>query len=108
MHHLYFNPRQGVVSVKQGFSWPAFLFGSLWAMVHHMWVPYVLLLLPIEWVFWLLIGYAQSHGNGPMLLVASLGNLVFAIVRGRRGNQWRATALERRGYAESDNILRLE
>ena len=48
MQHLHFHPEKGVVMVKQGFSWPAAIFGSLWAMAHHMWFPYVLLLLPIE------------------------------------------------------------
>ncbi len=107
MQHLYFNPRQGVVSVKQGFSWPAFLFGSLWAMAHHMWVPYVVVLLPIECMFWFLTGYAQSHGNAAMFLVSGLASLVFAIVRGRYGNRWLAAVLQRRGYAESDDMLRM-
>lgn len=107
MEHLYFNPRQGVVSVKQGFSWPAFMFGSLWAMAHRMWVPYVLVLLPIEGVFGLLAGHALSHGNGPMLLMAGLAGLVFAIVRGRCGNRWLAASLQQRGYAESDDLLRM-
>lgn len=107
MKHVYFNPRRGVVSVKQGFSWPAFLFGSLWAMAHHMWVPYVLVLFPLEALFWFLTGYAQAHGNSPMLLAAGLANLVFAIVRGRCGNAWLVAALCRRGYAESDDILRM-
>lgn len=107
MQHLYFNPRRGIVSVKQGFSWPAFLFGSLWAMAHGMWVPHVLVLLPLEAIFWFLTGYAQAHGHAPLLLAAGVANLVFALVRGVRGNRWLATFLQRRGYAQSDELLRM-
>lgn len=105
MKHLYFNPREGVVPVKQGFSWPAFLFGSLWAMAHHMWWPYVWLLLPVEACLALLAGLAQARGAPALAGAVLLANLVFAIVRGHWGNRWYAQSLRRRGYAENDALL---
>lgn len=105
MKHLFFNPRKGVVPVKQGFSWPAFFFGSLWAMAHHMWRPYVLLLLPIEASLAIASGIAQARDEPALAWGVLLANLAFAFVRGRWGNRWYADSLRRRGYAESDALL---
>ncbi len=33
------RPERDLVLVKEGFSWPAFLFTFLWALVHRMWLP---------------------------------------------------------------------
>lgn len=105
MKHLYFNPRKGVVSVKLGFCWPAFIFGSLWAMAHHMWVPYALMLLSAEIGIGLLLGIAQASRDPAFIAVASLAGLALALVRGHFGNRWYAASLRRRGYAESDAML---
>lgn len=105
MKHLYFNPRRGVVSVKLGFCWPAFFFGSLWAMVHHMWVPYALMLLSAELVFGLLLGIAQASHDPAFIAVTLLAGLAMALVRGHLGNRWYAASLRQRGYTESDALL---
>ena len=40
---LYFHPKHGFVAVKQGFSWPAFFFGSLWALARRAYGLFVVL-----------------------------------------------------------------
>lgn len=104
MKHLYFNPHEGVVSVKQGFSWPACIFGSLWAMAHHMWAPYVLVLLPVEVIFGLLTGLVQASHDEAMAIGMLLANLGLAAVRGWYGNRWLADSLRRRGYVENNAL----
>ena len=105
MQHLHFHPEKGVVMVKQGFSWPAAIFGSLWAIAHHMWFPYVLLLLPIEGLLWFLARYVQAHPSDPMLLVMGITSLALVFVRGRYGNAWMASWLRRHGYTRRDDLL---
>lgn len=102
MQQMFIHPERGVVSVKRGFSWPSFWFGSLWAMAHHMWVPWVIALVPIELLVWFLTGVAQAREDDAMGALVLLAAVVLALVRGRYGNRWLAAALRRRGYAERD------
>ena len=37
-HNKGRDPDRGLVLVKEGFSWPAFLFSGLWALWHRMWL----------------------------------------------------------------------
>lgn len=101
MKHLFFNPRRGVVSVKRGFSWPAFLFGSLWATAHRMWFPHVLALLPLEIALWLGTGIASGQHDNNLATAAVIAALMLALVRGQFGNRWLAASLRQRGYEEA-------
>jgi hypothetical protein len=99
---VFFNPRKGEVLVKNGFSWPAFFFGVLWAIANHMWFPYVLLLLPIDFLVWFLANYAQAQNDATLALLALVTLVAYAVVRGRFGNRWVAASLRRRGYVERE------
>ena len=96
---LYLNPKKGAVAVKLGFSWPAFFFGSMWAMANRMWFPYLLFLLPLDAILWFVTGYAEGQNNPSLALIGLLATLVYAYFRGRLGNGWLAKSLISRGYA---------
>lgn len=84
-----------VLLVKEGFSWPAFLFQALWALWHRMWGAALGLLglgIAAEG-----LGIAAGLG-GAAQAALSLG--VAALI-GFLGNDLRRHGLARRGYAES-------
>jgi hypothetical protein len=82
----------GLVFVKEGFSWPALFVPALWLIYHRMWIElmlFSLLLLLVGWVF-------GSGSSGSLLL-----NLIsFGIVAmlAFEANDLLGAALERRGY----------
>ena len=81
-----------LVFVKEGFSWPAFLFGPFWLAAHRLWLAllgYIAVFTAIQAVLCLLPGGASAAG--PVLLLASLAF-------GLEANTIRRWALERRGY----------
>jgi hypothetical protein len=95
---LYVNPKEGAVRVSNGFSWLAFLFGSLWFAAKRMWLPYFVVMLPIDTALWFLTGYAEGQGNALLALLGLIGVLVYAIVRGKYANRWLASSLRSKGY----------
>ncbi len=95
--HFYFHPSRGAVQVKQGFCWPAFFFGSLWALARRAY-PLFLVLLLLDFVLWFVLGFAEAQGSSGLALLGVLGVLVYAIVRGKRGNRWMESFLLSRGY----------
>ena len=94
MFAVYRHPALGHEAVKQGFSWPAFFFGWIWAFVKGLWLPGAVLMF------------------APFLLVAldPSGILFFVfglsapLVLGFQGNAWRVSNLVRRGYEFVQNI----
>jgi hypothetical protein len=49
--YQYFHPTHGIALVKQGFSWPAFIFGSLWALTRRIY-PLFFAMLAVEAALW--------------------------------------------------------
>ncbi len=95
--HSYFHPKHGIVLVKQGFSWPAFFFGSLWALARRVY-PVFLAMLVIDALLWFVTGYAAAQGAGGLALLGLLGTITYAVVRGKYGNRWLQSYLVARGY----------
>ena len=94
---IYSSPKSAV-SVKNGFSWTAFLFGGLWAAAKRMWFPCFFAMLIADVAIWLATGYAGAHGNAGLALISMLSMVAYAIVRGKFGNRWLANSLISRGY----------
>lgn len=94
---LYFHPRRGAVEVKQGFCWPAFFFGSVWALARRIY-PLFFVMLLVDLVLWFGTGYAKAHGSSGLALLSLLFAFAYAIVRGMRGNRWVESFLVARGY----------
>ena len=101
MKHHYFHPKHGIVLVKQGFSWPAFFFGSLWALARRIY-PVFFVMLVIDALLWFITGYAAAQHALGLALLGLLGTLVYAVVRGKYGNRWLRSCLVARGYVLRD------
>ncbi len=92
LYSVYAKPddaRYGeAVFVPQAFSWPAFVFGGLWALTQRMWIVAAVMV-----AAWLALS-ALPYG---MDFVASLG---IALMAGMFAAELKAWSLRRRGYVE--------
>lgn len=97
-HDRYFHPRHGVTYVKQGFCWPAFLFGALWAAARRS-ARLFGLLIAAEAGLWFVSGYSTAQDHTGLALLSVLLSLALLFARGVWGNRWIARDLVARGYA---------
>ncbi|TNF64650.1 MAG: DUF2628 domain-containing protein, partial [Rhodobacteraceae bacterium] len=89
----------GVIFVKDGFSWPAFLIPFFWLIWHRLWwglAGYVIAVAGLAG-----IGYLAGFPDG---LGTSLG-LLLNVYLGLEGNNLRRKALARRGYQEVADVV---
>ncbi len=87
------DPDRDLVLVKEGFSWPAFFFGGVWALAHRLW-----------WVAIILFAVVLAVEAGLMALAidsvsAFAVSLGLALVIGGLANDLRRRVLDRRGFA---------
>jgi hypothetical protein len=106
---IYENQFEQTEAVKQGWSWPAFFFSWIWALVKKMnKIAVVTLACIIIWSFAVGItvalfqstySHAASHELDPTVkLVVNLGWFVIQVFFGEKGNIWRENHLISRGY----------
>jgi hypothetical protein len=100
----YFHPKKGLTQVKQGFSWPAFFFGSLWAAVRRMWFPSFVVMALLDVALWFLTGYAEAQRAGGLVLLGLVATLAYAYLRGRYGNRLLEASLLSRGYTVRSSV----
>lgn len=91
------HPKRGYVTLRQGFSLPAFFLGSIWALVKRTWLAFIGLFF-VEAVLWYLSGVATVRRDAITLLGLMLINVAFAIFRGKHANRWLLHSLLRHGY----------
>ena len=94
-------------AVKKGWCWPAFFFGSVWALFSGLWLA-AFLLLPIDFVF----SIAGNRSNGAFdpydrydettqLILLAIYSIPLAIrvLLGTFGNTWRARKIRKLGFS---------
>jgi Protein of unknown function (DUF2628) len=88
-------------AVKQGWSWPAFLFTYIWALVKRQWSLGTGLL-----AAWIVLGIflraARVHEN--VASVVHVLGLLANVYFGFKGNSWREKNLVSRGYEHVDTV----
>jgi hypothetical protein len=86
-------------AVKDGFSWPAFVFTFVWALWHRLWLV-ALAIFVVEFIVGLVVGLIGLGGvvNG----VVSLG---MALVVGWLANDLRRDHLERSGLTDLGVVI---
>jgi hypothetical protein len=80
--------------VKEGFSWPAFFFGIVWALYQRLWLVAAGLVVIGAG---LSVAFEELHLD-PVSM--SLTFFAISVLTGLFGNDWRRAALRRRGYGE--------
>ena len=88
------EPMGDLVLVKEGFSWPAFVFTFLWALWSRMWLPAIVLFSVIALAGWGVrhLGYGED--------VEGLLSLVIGLSLGLFGNDLRRNWLDHQGFQE--------
>ena len=87
------DAERDLVLVKEGFSWPAFVAGALWALWHRL------------WLFALLLAVAAGAINGIAYLTGAdsfaggVLSFALAVAAGWIGNDMRRRVLEKKGFA---------
>lgn len=105
--NVYERSNGSCKAVKNGWSWPAFFFGSIWALCMQLWLI-GLLLLPVELFLQMLMSITErmqrnaSGGYAETIQifggVIALASLVIRIIFGSYGNSWKRKRLEKSNY----------
>ncbi len=93
----YFHPERGMVRVKTGFSWPAFFFGTLWAVAKRLWLVALAMCVP-ELAIWFCSGRAEARGDVGLACAGLLFQIVYRWLCGRYANAWWRARLVAQGY----------
>ena len=97
-YDVYQHPTLGFRTVKQGFSWPAFFFTAFWALIKGLWLIVFIylsafaLLAVLDYLLW-------EMAVGGTYWVKHLGYLILWLLAGVKGNDWRRSRLNRRGFS---------
>lgn len=87
-------------AVKQGWSWPAFFFAPLWALVKGLWIHAIAFVAAVYGMFFVTIHFVESL---PALeLLPGLFTVALWILFGALGNKWREQRLRLKGYTLSN------
>lgn len=85
--------------LREGYSWPAFVFGPFWLLWKRAWIA------AVAWTLLLfLIGGAGSVFKMPKDAMSLVG-LAAALILGFEGDRVIAWSLRRRGYEEKDVVI---
>lgn len=100
-YKVFRNPSGVTEAVKQGWSWPAFFFSAIWAMVKKMWGLGVGVLAGFFVLGFVLAAIAdESTGEAIVNVVAIIANVIFGV----NGNSWREKNLVSRGFDQVDTV----
>lgn len=110
-YKIYEHPCGEIEIVKNGWSWPAFWFTWIWAMVKKLWPVGLIALFGI-----IIINFIDLYlgVNGPdsfqmFIIVSGIYITITGIIFGTNGNHWREeNAVQRgyilKGYIEANNV----
>lgn len=96
-YKIYSNPQGTLEAVKVGWSWPGFFFSGIWALVKKMWFlgsALIIIFLVLE----SFVPFSLSPTMSGMEIFINISSLIVSIVFGIKGNEWRETNLQTRGY----------
>ena len=102
-YRLWTNEATGMTeTLKKGWSWPAFLFGGLWALSKRMALIGIAMLTAN-----MLIGYilATTLSDEDFDYAWSAASLAFSLLFGAYGNSWREWHLRRRGFVPGESFV---
>jgi len=102
-YRIWKNPSGVTESVKQGWSWPAFLFSGLWAVAKRMTLLGICMILGGLVIECAMAATRVDDEDGILLLaLISLLSLFF----GANGNSWRERHLVKRGFVPVETTVR--
>ena len=97
-YKVFKHPAGTSEAVKQGWSWPAFFFSFIWAMVKKQWALGVGVFIGAI-VFGFIVGIVGGSDA-----IINIFSIILNIVFGINGNSWREKNLISRGYELVDTV----
>lgn len=88
------TPREHALFIKDGFSWPAFLFPAIWFIIKRLWLALALYILAVAVIS--ATASATDLSGGSVFAILLGLNLIL----GFEANKFNRRALARRGFAE--------
>jgi len=88
--------------VKDGWSWPAFFFNFIWALIKKLWAVFIISF--ILWAITLAILFTSTSSYESFDIMTGIAGFVFQLVYGFQGNKWRVEKLSKLGYKHVDTI----
>jgi len=112
LYTIYVNSQGSHRAVKQGWSWPAFLFTWGWAITKGIWALSKLsavLLAILLMIAFIMASITSSASMDAMveLFMVYMGYLLiaFSFIMGAKGNQWVKDGLVIQGYQDKESIV---
>ena len=97
-YDVYRKSNGDLETIKQGFSWPACIFGAIWAWSKGMvGVGFALLVLSFGLRFALVL-FALGFGENAGIFLSFLFDLGVLFLIGKNGNEWRRKSMDKRGF----------
>jgi len=101
---VHSHPDQDPIAIKEGFSWPALVFGVFWLVFKGLWRWLAIYISAIA-----VLSVASAMTTAPDTLIAAnlVANLVVIamwFVAGTRGNQWYRQKMEAHGFTEMARV----
>ena len=101
LYNIYADRQGRYEAVKQGWSWPAFLFLALWAIYKRMWEIGIGVFLVMIFLDYLL----RASGVGQYgELLGNIAAIVINFIFGNLGNAWREESLLSRGFEYLETV----
>ena len=103
--NVYANRQGTYEAVKRGWSWPAFFFVFLWALVNRLWAK---CFFAVAWIVLFVVFVLPAAENREQARVlTNIGGCVMGIVFEANGNKWRETSIKWRRF-HFKNTVRAE
>lgn len=100
-YRIFKHPSGATEAVKQGWSWPAFSFGFIWALSKRMWSLGFGVMLTL-FLIGNIIGAIQTEEESDISF--KLIGLIASILFGIYGNPWRERNLASRGFEAKQTV----
>lgn len=102
-YKIFENPQGQREAVKVGWSWPAFFFNMIWALVKKMYLLGIGLLVAFFFLGFVggLSGQSTEQAIG---VITNIASFVLAIIFGASGNKWRESNLQKREFDLKDTV----
>ena len=101
-YKIYEKNHLQIEAVKKGWSWPAFFFTWLWAMVKKLWILALCIIIFI--IIFVNIIYEDSGDQNAFTVISSNVSLLIRIILGLKGNKLRESNLRSRGFKYKTTI----
>ncbi|WP_045216586.1 tetratricopeptide repeat protein [Desulfonatronovibrio magnus] len=104
-YKVYHHPSQGLVAVKDGFCWPAFLLSILWMAFKKLWFHV------LAWAYWIFLTvflYGEFSDKLADSFVfygaAAVFFMVFFLIPGISGHKWLQVKTKKQGFEYLDSV----